>query len=270
MRKVCMLPWVGFLGRLVDFLVDEIRRRGPDSTPDHRKYTALALLRLHDSLRRHEILGRKFVREANPFMSRKRPRLYRAVFADIAYCAEISASGFQAGLRQLHLSLEHYDPKLALLLTGKAPPQGGSHTTAFLSPMRFGLAPTEESVFAIGYTAPAERLLYHNFEDTCEAVLADYRRYEVEPREIERTETMWMLRARKYSRTDYLLDLVQSNLIEGVVQADRIDQLRELLYRLETQLPAVPRSCDKLKRFLQENFQLVDLLHVSERGASPF
>jgi len=136
--------------------------------------------------------------------------------------------------------------------------------------MRFGLVPTEESVFAIGYTAPAERLLHHNFEDTCEAVLADYRRYEIEPREIKRAEAIWMLRARKYSRTDYLLDLVQSNLIEGVVQADRIDQLKEFHYQLERQLPAASHACDKLKQFLQENFQLGDLLHVSESGTIPF
>jgi len=79
-----------------------------------------------------------------------------------------------------------------------------------------------------------------------------------------------MLRARKYSRTDYLLDLVQSNLIEGVVQADRIDQLKEFHYQLERQLPAASHACDKLKQFLQENFQLVDLLHVNERGTIPF
>jgi hypothetical protein len=51
---------------------------------------------------------------------------------------------------------------------------------------------------------------------------------------------------------------------------DRIDQLKEFHYQLETQLPAASHACDKLKQFLQENFQLGDLLNVSESGTIPF
>jgi hypothetical protein len=157
--------------------------------------------------------------------------------------------------------LMRYEPKVAMLLMGKARSQGGSTTSSFLSPMRFELVPTEQAVFAIGYTAPSQHLLSYNFEDMYKTVAEA-----CWPRQPEKS-LGW---AMKYSPTDFLLDLVQSNLIEGVIQADRLDQLKELYYPLETQLPTVTQVCDRLNQFVLENFALTDLLHVNAERTSTF
>lgn len=194
-------------------------------------------------------------------MSSAKPRLYRTAFSNITYRAEIATAGFLNGLQQFHSALLAYEPKVALLLMGKARSKGGSITSSFLTPMRFELVPTEQSVFAIGYTAPSKQLLDYNFEHTYKAVAEA-----CWPRQLE----MSLGWAMKYSPTDVLLDMVQSNLIEGVVQADRLDQLKELHYPLETQLPTVTRACDRLRQFVMENFALTDLLHVNVERTSEF
>ena len=64
-----MLPWAGFLGRLIQFAIAKIRGQGLERTLDHKKGAAIAFLKLHDALRQHEIVMRYFLSESTPFIA---------------------------------------------------------------------------------------------------------------------------------------------------------------------------------------------------------
>ena len=164
-----MPPWAGFLAVMVEFILGRIGKIRFDHSPDDKKAAAIALLKLHDALGRHEILARQFLSSCEGFMAGACRRLYRAPFAGLVESATFAAAAFGAAIHQLHQVLMEYDPRLSLVFMGII--RSGSETSAFMEPMCFRLVPTEEAVFAIGYTAPTEQLLGHDFQASCNAAI---------------------------------------------------------------------------------------------------
>lgn len=253
-----MPPWAGFLAAIVEFILGNIGKIRFDRSLDGKKAAAIALLKLHDALGRHDILARQFLASCEGFMAGAYRRLYRAEFAGLAESATFAATAFGAAIHQLHQVLMRYDPRLSLVFMGII--KSGSETSAFLQPMYFRLVPMEEAVFAIGYTAPTEQLLHHDFQASRNAVMEEL---PIEP------ETL-VDHARVYSRTDYLLDLVRAGMVEGVIQADRIDQLEGPYRAVEEQLPTVTRTLKELRRYIQKRVVVADMLHPSLNREAAF
>jgi len=255
-----MLTWAGFLGRLLEFVLAKIGDQPCELDPDDRKLAAVAFLRLHDALAKVEALVRWCLRESMPFRTGEKQRLYRTAYASMAFSASSAYTELTKAVQLLHPVLAKYDPRLGWLLMGKGRPRGRLITSSFLSPMRFDLVPAETAVFAIGYTVPSEDLLR---DDLCQ-------RYETALKkacEASPDKVPW---AMLYWERDFLLEIVEGALVNGVIEAHRLDQVQELALSLETQVAILTAACETLREFIRQRFSLEDLFHVNLYHAITF
>jgi hypothetical protein len=254
-----MPMWAGLLAQLVDFLLVRLHDVRFDRTPEDTKGAAIALLKLHEAMVMVAATSGDFLEFCEPFVSGERPRLYRAAFAGLETQARMTSKAFNQALTQLHRLLIGYEKSVALMLFGVVSPR--PPTSRFLEAMRFELVPTEESVFAIGYTAPTPALHQFDFENFHDVILNEAPHFDLDGK---------VGHAYKYSTKDPLLNLVESRLVSGVIQADRWDQLSAPYNLVKAQLNGVQRVRDTLTHHIQGRISISDLVLPVWHYASRF
>lgn len=255
-----MFPWSAFVGKLVDFLLSKLVGKQVELALDDRKRAAKAFLRFYDAIVQLELLGTSFINEVRPFLEGQKPRLYQAAFTALAKEADQESTEFLVALKQLHLIIDLYDPDLACVLVGVRAVKQGIVISSFTQCMRFGFAQNSDSVFALSYTAPSKRLLEENFRETLESSLLIARELLASNRRVVSPWADWP--------KDLLFEAIENNFEYGVIEANRIDQVRSLCDLLETSLPLLSQAKAKLRTFIQEKFTLEDLLYASKRRNS--
>lgn len=254
-----MPMWAGLLAQLVDFLLVRLRDERFDRTPEDKKGAAIALLKLHEAMVMLAATSDDFLEFCEPFVSGERPRLYRAAFAGLETQARMTSKAFDQAMTQLHQLLIQYEKSIALMLFGVVPPHPA--TSRFLGAMRFELVPTEESVFAMGYTAPTSALHAFDFESFRNDVLNEAPPFDLDGK---------VGHAYIYSTKDPLLNLVESRLVSGVIQADRWDQLSAPYGLVKSQLNGVRRVRDALTHHIENRISISDLVLPVWHYASRF
>jgi hypothetical protein len=154
-----MFVWVGLIGKLVELILSKIVGKCLDLKLDERKRAAKAFLEFHEAVAKLEMVARDFLRAVHPAVVGEKPRLYRAPFDAIARDADAASRAFVDSFRELHQVINIYEPKLALLLCGISHFKQGMLTSSFTEKMKFELLPNPDSVFAIKYSVPSERLM---------------------------------------------------------------------------------------------------------------
>lgn len=249
-----MFPWSAFIGKLIELLLSKVVGKQLEFALDDRKRAAKAFLLFYEATVQIEILGKAFLTNAEPFLRGEQPRLYRAVFADLARDADRESTEFLASLKQLHSIIDLYDSDLARLLLGAGHMKGRLITSSFTDAMQFGFSPTKASVFALRYTAPSNALLNCDLHDILDST-----------RHAEEYLTMNNGVASGHWPKDLLFEMVTANTEFGVIEADRVDQLKMLFDLLQASLPSLTQAKDGLRKFMQDRFTFDDLLYATKR-----
>jgi hypothetical protein len=112
-----MITWAGFLGKLLPFLLIKIEDANVQPNPVQRKTAAKALRQLHEAITELEAVSLEFLRETQPALLHKQPRLYRMLFVDIARAADSASKSFIRSFHGVHKVIGIYDPNLEILLS---------------------------------------------------------------------------------------------------------------------------------------------------------
>jgi hypothetical protein len=217
---------------------------------DQRKQAARAFLALHEALARLEGVSVDIRAEVKLVLDGRRSYLWRAPFTSIAHEGDAASRAFADSLRELYSVISIYDPALAALLSGIRGVKQGlliRVATVATSKMTFAVLPNPDG-FAVHYSAPTERLMAADLEESCEIAQNLHQRARAGD-------------SFEWPR-DVLLSLVEDNLVEGRMADEDIAQARQLHEMLEKYTPFLAKARIEVEAFLRKNFSLEDLLYV--------
>ena len=249
-----MLTWVGFVARLLDFVLTKIVGRKVDFALDERKRAARAFLDLCDAVDEIVALTEIFLARLQPIVDGEKSRIFSAWLAPIAGELDHASNAFVQALSDLQRVIAIYDPQLSGMLSNiresKAEILAGiSLSGIFATGMRFQITEGKR-LKAIEYTMPTEEAMGADFEGM-------YRAFEELLESRRRTPAEWPV--------DSLTSFVRDRMIVGSVTPTSVDEIRALHRVISEYLPLLVSTSDRLGQFIRERFTIEDLLYVRRR-----
>jgi len=261
-----MFSWAGFIGKLVELILSKIMVKHIDLELDERKKAAKVFLKFYDSLVQIENTANYFVIEASTESFQGKSRLHIAPFTVIAKKADEASKSFISSFSELKDVIQIYDPYLALVLTGISEYKQQILVSSFTKKMSFDVLPNPDYVFSIKSSIPSEELMNNSLEHNYDCVkkLAD----KIHNNTLKKIPSSIQYEVRESGllinswTEDFLLTLVDENLIDCYISANRIDEFDEFYTNIEKYLPILRHAREQFGSFLRENFTIEDLLYV--------
>ena len=111
-----MITWIGFIGKLVDFILEKIISKKIEMSMDTKRKAARTFVHLYDALELLEAAASRFIVVTQPLIDGKQQRIYTAWMKQVAPKVDQASALFLATVKDLQYVLRFYDPSLSEFL----------------------------------------------------------------------------------------------------------------------------------------------------------
>lgn len=245
-----MIPWAGFTGDLLDFILLRIAGMRSDMRPDERNQAATAFLSLRMAVVRLEVAARDFLEQITSVKTRQKPRLFLAPVDRVAGLSDRASMQISQALRRLSIGVID-DDRLLRLLRGPYTYGGGmlkdrGIPSQFTELMTFETRVNQRSVFFLDCSSPAKK----DFEVELQ------RAYESADDEERRVPPS----SRRY--TDVLESLVSELSVSNSIADNDVEKILALEPAVLADLETLSAARSRLDEFIRDKFSLEDFLYV--------
>lgn len=247
-----MITWIGFAGKLIEFIAMKLLGKQLDLALDDKKRACRAFLDLHDALFDVEQVASKFLSMLQRIGVDKRPRLYSAWVRGFQEEVESCTARFVGAANQVSRVLEVLDPAV-LLMFGQVHVSKMGMVAAASKVFSGGAAQFEvqwqsgevRKLAGISYTSPPLSLmaldleaLYHSLGD------------------------MKLPRGMFEPGIDMLARSLPEENAPEVLAPNDLAGMAKLAMDLQQHIQVVRAARDRVRQFISAKFSVEDLLYV--------
>jgi hypothetical protein len=273
-----VLTWMGFLGKLIEFVATKLVGKKLDLALDEKKKACKAFLKLLDSLTELESLLGDFIEFVETFVGGNNSQINRDALEKITKRLGGASSEFFDSLKKLGPIISLYDPQIARLLSRIAHAKlrigveashflrasndeysqdGSDRNVARHVVMRFDtIVFGNLHIRGLDFTLPTEELMAVDLNNV-------YEQARNEPKiEHPGDPIFGYSREIDYASTDILLNLVKDKYVEIRLGPDDIYKLIDLYPTFKAHRQVLRQAINSLREFMRLNFSFEDLLYV--------
>lgn len=274
-----MLTWMGFIGKLIEFMTTKLIGKKLDLALDEKKRACKAFIKFFDSLSQLEMLFGEFVNYIEKFVAGSNSHIYRVHLAKVTSRLNDASNEFLNSLESLGPVIYLYDPNLTRLFSTMmhakmrfvqvtsqffqssheeydfGQESGNTDVESIKQPiMRFDQFTVDNPNFrGLDFTMPSEELMEIDLNEIYDSALSE--RYATGMSIYQKSSTL--------DSYDILLNLVKDKYIEEHLGPDDIDKLVALYPILKAHQEVLAQARESLREFIRQRFSLEDLLYVT-------
>lgn len=274
-----VLTWMGFIGKLIEFMATKLIGKRLDLALDKKKKACKTFLEFLDSFSRLESLFDQFVKYVESLVAGRNSHIYKAHLEKFTSELSDASKDFLKNLEAVGKVVYLYDPNLTRLFSrvmrvklslltlitseffqpssGEYEVQRETDVMDFenikLPVMRFDCYVVDNPYFrGLDFTLPKDELMKLDLNEVYDNV-----RHESDDSPLDLFGT-----SRTRQSTDILLNLVKDKYLEKHIGPDDIDILIDLYPTFKSHQDVLRQARESLREFIRENFSLEDLLYV--------
>ena len=246
-----MITWVGFIGKLVEYLAKKIIDKTIDPTLiDERKRACKSFLDFYDSILRLEFLCEEIVEFLKSQTQNDTINLNDDWLKNTSEKIDSASYEFIAKLKELTLVIHFYDKDLSRLLSEIKRGKKGFLETASSFPQnmifKINSSTTQDIQPSFEYTIPSDELI-----------------------KIDLDEYYNSLKSKKISDiewpNDVLLSIVSSRFFEKQINILEQEEVINLINTIQKHISFLIKAREKLNEFIRTEFAIEDLLYFTKR-----